>query len=172
MASFQIALAKTELWEGSYSNDPNDSGGETYQGISRNNWPKWTGWPSVDLAKSQPNFPANLDTNINLQGAVVSFYRTNFWQYDNLKDQDVAWKVFDLSVNVGKVHAIKILQQAIGTTLDGVYGPNTERLTNLHPQGSLAPLIRTSAEMYHELIVKDHPQDAEYLLGWLRRDQS
>src|SRR6266849_830473 len=134
MASYQQAIAKTELFEGGYANNPNDSGGETYRGISRKNWPQWNGWSSVDASKTRPDFPSCLDSNDVLQGLVVMFYHKNFWQYDGLNDQDVAWKVFDLGVNVGKVHAVKILQQVVGTNMDGVYGPNTERLTNSHPQ--------------------------------------
>jgi lysozyme family protein len=30
--------------EGYYVNDKDDSGGETYRGISRVNFPKWAGW--------------------------------------------------------------------------------------------------------------------------------
>lgn len=170
MANFAQAVAKTELFEGGYSNNPNDSGGETYRGISRNNWPTWTGWTSIDMYKEEPGFPEGLDRDGVLQGQVVSFYQKNFWQYDGLNDQDIAWKVFDLSVNVGKVHAIKILQQCVGTNLDGVYGPNTERLVNSHPQGSLAGMIRTAAEQYHIAIVQSHPKDAVFLKDWLKRD--
>ena len=175
MASFQEAVAKTELWEGGYSNHPNDSGGETYRGISRKNWPQWEGWAIVDEYRfytywNERNYLLGLNTI--LQGLVVDFYHKNFWQYDGLNDQDVAWKVFDLGVNVGKTHAVKILQQVVGTNMDGVYGPNTERLTNGHPVGSLAPLVRTSAEAYHKVIVQSHPEDAVFLKGWLRRDEA
>jgi lysozyme family protein len=172
MADFSLAIAKTILWEGGYSNSPHDAGGETYRGISRKNFPNWEGWAAIDLYKEEQGFPAGLDTDINIQGKVLRFYRKNFWDYDGLLDQDVAWKVFDLGVNVGKVHSIKILQKAVGTNQDGVYGPNTERLANSHPQGSLEPMIRTAAELYHKDIVQEYPEDAEFLRGWLRRDDS
>lgn len=177
MASFQEAIGKTLLFEGGYSNNPNDAGGETYRGISRVNWPKWAGWPIIDRWKTaiysyDVRFPAVLDTDQQLQGLVVDFYQQNFWQYDGLDDQQVADKVFDLSVNIGKVHAVKILQQAAGVKDDGLYGPNTERVVNLHPQGSLETAIRIAAENYHKEIVQLHPQDAQFLGGWLKRDDS
>lgn len=173
MANFQEAIAKTELFEGGYSNNPSDSGGETYRGISRKNWSNWAGWLTIDDFKDCGcPFPACLDDNVDLQGMVVDFYHKNFWQYDGLNDQDVAWKVFDLGVNVGKTHAVKILQKAVGTNLDGIYGPNTERLANSHPQGSLAPILRAAAEEYHKAIVQTHPQDTVFLEGWLRRDEA
>lgn len=180
MASFEQAVAKTELFEGGWVSNPHDSGGETYRGISRHNWPNWAGWATVDsfhnvfnrIPNSNLNWPSCLDGNTHLQGLVIDFYHKNFWTYDGITDQDVAWKVFDLGVNVGKVHAIKILQHAVGTNQDGVYGPNTERLTNSHPQGSLAPILRAAAEQYHKQIVQSHPEDAVFLKGWLRRDEA
>lgn len=41
MAEFNIAFQKTLTHEGGYVNDPEDSGGETYKGISRNNHKNW-----------------------------------------------------------------------------------------------------------------------------------
>ena len=172
MGNFQEAIAKTELFEGGYANTPNDSGGETYRGISRHNWPNWIGWRTIDKAKVMPCFPGCLDKNTILQGQVITFYLKNYWQYDGLTDQDVAWKTFDLGVNVGRVHSVKILQQAVGTNLDGVYGPNTERLANSHLPGSLGPMIRTSAVKYYEAIVQSNPQDAVFLKGWLARAEA
>ncbi len=52
---FQKALAHTLEFEGGYANDPADSGGETFRGISRRNWPQWEGWPLIDQAKVKGN---------------------------------------------------------------------------------------------------------------------
>jgi lysozyme family protein len=172
MAEFSQAISKTLLFEGGYSHNLVDTGGETYQGVSRNNWPKWEGWFLIDLAKTQAHFPVNLTTNSQLQGLVIQFYRCNFWQYDRINDQDVANKVFDLSVNVGKKHGVKILQEAAGVETDGKYGPKTEAAVNAHLYGSLTPIIRIAAENYHKEVVATHPEDAIFLMGWLRRDDS
>lgn len=172
MASFEQAIGKTLLFEGGYSNRPNDSGGETYEGVSRMNFPNWEGWLDIDAAKGQTNFPNSLNSNANLHGKVVVFYRQNFWVEDNVTDQDTGTKIFDLSVNVGKFHAFKIAQIASGVTADGVWGPKTEQAINAHPNGSLLPLIRIGAENYHRAIVQTHPEDAEFLAGWLRRDDA
>lgn len=180
MALFAPAIQNTEMWEGGYSYSPSDSGGETYRGISRANWPTWSGWFLIDAAKVLPGFPISLDANVSLQGSVVQFYHSNFWQYDGVNSQIVANKVFDLSVNVGVVHAIKILQQALNSilpsasnlTVDGHYGPQTEQNINSTSEGPLVIAIRAAAVQYHQSIVATHPQDAIYLAGWLRRDNS
>ena len=172
MADYTLAVQNTELWEGGYANNPADSGGETYRGISRKNWPNWNGWLMVDAAKNSAGFPHSLDSNSALQGAVVSFYKAAFWQYDGINDQAIANKVFDLSVNVGRVHAIKILQSAVNVPQDGAYGSQTQDAVNSTNSGSLLTLIRSAAELYHEQIVQLHPEDAQFLAGWLRRDAS
>lgn len=168
MASFEPAVQATELWEGGWSSNPSDSGGETYRGISRNNWPEWIGWPLIDNIKGATGFPACLDQNASLQSLVISFYQQNYWHYDGINDQLVANKIFDLAVNVGQRHAVKIVQQSVGVTQDGAYGPATEAAINT--TSNLLPLIRTNAESYHEQIVELHPEDAQFLKGWLRRD--
>lgn len=172
MAKFEEAIGITLLWEGGYSNNPADSGGETYRGISRKNWPLWTGWLIVDRAKSRPDFPRCLDLDAMLQGLVVQFYRRNFWEYDPLDSQPIANKLFDLGVNVGKVHAHKIAQKAAGVTPDGILGPATIAALNVSSNGSLLTAIKQAAEDYHKSIVFSHPQDAVFLSGWLKRDES
>ena len=173
MSSYEQAIAKTELWEGGYSNNPSDSGGETYRGISRNNWPNWSGWVVIDEDKSQPFFPATLDGNSSLQAAVVDFYRQNFWNgYGGINNQDVANKIFDLSVNVGTRHAVSIAQIAAGCSVDGKYGPNTQAAINSHLNGSLLPKIEAAAEQYYRAIVASNPQDARFLKDWIRRASS
>ena len=51
MATFEDAYKKVVKVEGSYVCDSDDSGGETYKGISRRYNPKWEGWPIIDNYK-------------------------------------------------------------------------------------------------------------------------
>ena len=174
MADFAPAVQNTELWEGGYANLSGDSGGETYRGISRHNWPNWSGWTTIDAAKSASLFPKSLDADTNLQSLVVDFYRQNYWKFDGIADQAVANKIFDLSVNVGSVHAMRIVQLCVNVQVDGCYGPHTEKAINEWPtsKGSLLSAIRFKAEQYHRAIVSVHPEDAKFLRDWLRRDDS
>ena len=172
MAEFAPAVANTELFEGGYSFNPQDPGGETYRGISRKYWPQWAGWAIIDSIKGQPGWLLTLDSNQELQGLVVTFYHDNFWQYDQVHDQTIANKLFDLSVNMGTEHAIKIAQGAVNLPQDGVFGPRTLASINATYNGSLIQLIRLAAENYHKQIVASHPEEAEFLNGWLRRDES
>ncbi len=46
--SFDIAVDQTLDHEGTWSNDPNDTGRETVFGVSRGNFSNWAGWKIVD----------------------------------------------------------------------------------------------------------------------------
>lgn len=128
MADFLTAYKLTAINEGGYSNDKDDSGGETWAGISRNNFPQWIGWVIIDKYKLQPNFPANLRQAPELAERVRDFYRNNFWnpmQGDRIDDQTTANGIYDMGVNSGITTAIKLAQQTAGTPQTGHMDSNT-----------------------------------------------
>lgn len=92
---FKVALYQVVLPnEGGWVKDPADSGGETYKGISRKNFPHWSGWSEIDRVKAllpaQPAFGGRayyawvkglnprLRANPAVTSAVESFYR-GYW---------------------------------------------------------------------------------------------
>ncbi len=82
---FEKAFPAMIAHEGGYVNDPVDSGGETYKGVSRNNWPKWGGWKIIDELKAKGIKKAKdiNDTLKNDEGMldlVKEFYYVNFWE--------------------------------------------------------------------------------------------
>jgi lysozyme family protein len=68
-----------EGFEGKYSNDPDDPGGETYKGISRKMNENFEGWKIIDNYKGGKNYPNILEEDINLAGMVEGFYKKNYW---------------------------------------------------------------------------------------------
>ena len=126
MASYEQALSKILHNEGGYINDPDDiSGGETYKGVSRENWSKWQGWTNIDLLKLQPGFPANLERDQELQSLVFDFYETNFWNRikgDQIKEQEIADSIFDFAINAGVGTSASLAQLVVGVKPDGVIG--------------------------------------------------
>lgn len=100
-----------------------DRGGMTYAGISRNNWPKWSGWRKIDLNDMSGIVPL-----------VYDFYYQNFWNKikgDDIIDQDTAYLIFDFAVNAGIKSAVRLAQHLIKVQADGVIGPITIRALNL-----------------------------------------
>lgn len=81
---FGNVLGHTLQFEGGYVNDPADSGGETFRGISRQSWPDWPGWKLIDQAKtaglkSAQAINSRFADDSQMAGLVEDFYRKNFW---------------------------------------------------------------------------------------------
>jgi len=113
--TFLQSLTKLLKLEGVYSNDKDDKGGETYWGISRNNFPNWTGWMFIDQAKDSKQFLEILKANLKLELFVRDFYYEHFWtkmNCDILPDL-ISSKLFELSVNTGIERATIILQTTL-----------------------------------------------------------
>lgn len=134
MAEFKISLAKTLSFEGVYSNDLADRGGETYCGISRISFPHWEGWGVIDSQKKLFGVQSlrNGIPQVNL--FVEALYRDQFWGpclCDKLLSQTVANIYFDMAVNLGIKRATEILQRALAMSgspsllIDGKIGPTT-----------------------------------------------
>lgn len=183
MADFKQALPFTLAQEGGYANDPDDSGGETWRGISRRNWEQWDGWPIIDNAKAMMN-DSNRDhifkmlaASEELQDRVERFYRAEFWPdtYDQIVSQEVATKLFDWGVNMGTHESVKCLQRAISCCnpgpfdVDGAFGVRTLGLANSIKPEDLLPQFIAAAKAHYRGIVEEHPKDVKFLKGWLAR---
>lgn len=182
MANFITAHGLTMGHEGGYANNSKDKGGETYKGVSRNNWPAWAGWPIIDsVTRNVPraDFDAVLGKNATLQGLVLGFYKTNFWdvlKLDAVTSQAVANELFDTSVNMGQKVAARFVQEAIllttkaALTVDGQIGTATLALINAYPRPVL--LVRVlnglQAERYLK-ILRDDPTQEDFANSWFSR---
>lgn len=116
-AGFEGALAVTLKFEGGYSNDPRDPGGETNRGITKRVYENW-----LRLNKK----PIRSVKDIT-EREVHDIYRVQYWNLingDKLPD-GVALVVFDFAVNSGATRAIKTLQEVLGIKEDGDAGAVT-----------------------------------------------
>jgi len=171
MANFEIAIERTLQWEGTYSVDSKDPGGETLFGIARKRHFEWSGWQRVDELKkhfSGSNLTGVLSADGGLLESAKLFYEENFWNYDEINSQAVANKVFDLGVNTGVHQAVKFLQRAAGVPDDGIFGPHTLEATNSANSAVLLDKLRDIATDYY----KSLPDFPRYGKGWLRRLES
>lgn len=174
MADYKQAVQKTLIHEGGYVNNPHDAGGETYRGVSRKNWPHWSGWGIIDSYKSHTSFPRILDSDTRLQTIIVEFYREGYWKdlYSQIADQLIAEKLFDLGVLFGVKTAIKILQitiaQDMGIVSDGNFGPTT--LADVNQEGpDFLARYKTVFIQHCINIVNNNPNDNDFIHGWINR---
>lgn len=154
---FNTIVQKTLTHEGGYVDDPQDKGGETNFGISKRYYP--------------------MEDIKNLTHArAIEIYRRDFWEkpkINQIKDDALAAKLFDLGVNMGAKQAVKLLQRAmndLGASLadDGLLGPMTLSAVNGYPdQPGLLEKFKNRARKYY--IGLNKPR---FINGWLRRLES
>lgn len=176
MAEIESALPQLYLNEGGYSNVTGDTGGETYRGISRNNFPYWDGWEIVD--KHKPLHNEQIIKDEELDRLVKQFYLDTFWNPQKLgeiKAQSVANKLLDMTVNMGKYRGAILLQQALvnkcrcAINTDGKIGKETINAVNQQAAGYLLTLLRDRSVQFYENLAAEHPSKEKFLNGWLRR---
>jgi len=181
--SFERIFARTSEFEGIYSNEPTDPGGETFRGISRRKWPKWCGWATVDKYKAKygtgSTFKAQVVKDVDLQVAVKEFYKKEFWDKCNGDkiDGKVAQAVFDFAVNGGVVTAQSTLQKATNVLLkndgqqtiseDGKIGPiSLGAINSLGPEKLLEEYLWQRVHWYG---TRSASLRKVYMSGWIER---
>jgi lysozyme family protein len=191
MARFLIAIDKVLKHEAGWVNHPDDPGGETFRGISRVYWPRWSGWVDIDRHKSTggPGWVKRVDADERILGQVYEFYRRNFWDHvrgDDIPDegQPVADELLDAAVLPGVFPASKFLQVGLNVlnrggrlyadvVEDGVVGPRTictlERFLANDSPHDLVRIQRALRAGYFLDRVRESETKEAFVRGWLRR---
>lgn len=188
MANFDTSYKIVRKLEGGYANDPDDTGGETYRGISRKNFPGWIGWRYIDTItatnKNKADLNPLLESQADIQEQVLAFYKKEFWDVlnlDSFRDQDIANEVFDTGVNMGTYIAAVFLQKALNVLnrnqlnytdlpVTGKVGALTTEAANLQkdPEEVLKILNCLQGARYIEICLAN-PKQEKFLRSWLNR---
>lgn len=130
MATFDDAYKNLSIKEGGYVNDSDDSGGETYRGISRRYNSSWDGWNIIDEYKRRykgKSLSKVLDADDRLQESVKELYKDKYWdifELDDIPSQPIAYQMFDTCVNCGSAAAIRFAQASLGEKINGRWSLN------------------------------------------------
>lgn len=185
MANAQQAFEAIIIpYEGLYSNDKNDRGGETVWGIARNIDKDAPIWKLVDDWKKKPDFPRNMMNDKALIIAAADYYKKRYWDNLNLSsvnNQTIATELFDISVNMGPGVAGTFLQRALNVLnrngqdypdllVDGQVGPKTVSALNSHksPENVLLCLNALQGAKYIG-ICENNPSQEVFMNGWIKR---
>ncbi|MBA4368455.1 MAG: N-acetylmuramidase [Desulfobacterium sp.] len=172
MTDFETAFALTMKAEGGYVNDPQDPGGETYKGIARKMNSKWEGWVVIEMMKKEKSFPANLNSNAQLEEMVKTFYQVNYWDKvgcHKIINQDIAESIFDFAVNAGPIASAKLAQITVGVKADGIIGPITlEKINAEDPRTFLALFALNKIARYISICEK-RKESKKFFYGWVKR---
>lgn len=172
--SFDDAFEKVVGIEGAYSNDPNDSGGETMYGIT------------IQVARAYGYKDAMKDMPLSVAKVI---YRKRYWEVLKLDDickysQELAHELFDTGVNCGVGLAATLLQRALNVlnrqqkdyadiAVDGSLGP-----VSLY---ALAGFVKTRGEKgltvlltmlnclqgaHYVTLAEKREKDEQFVFGW------
>jgi lysozyme family protein len=88
--------------------------------------------------------------------------------FDQIESNEVAKRVYDASVNMGKGTAVKLLQEAVGCPVDGLWGPKTIAAVNAEGD-ALVGAFKQVRSSHYVVIAQNNPEDEKYLDAWLAR---
>ena len=136
------------VFEGGYSNDKNDPGGETNFGISKKAYP-------------------NIGIKYLNEKQAKDIYYNDYWLKCKCHKLPgpIAIFLFDTSINIGQTKAIKILQKASNVKRDGIIGPIT--LASIKSRGNMQ-IIKKMA-MLRIMFYMRLSNFNKYGNGWLQR---
>lgn len=185
MSAFEPAfkvLMEHEIRPGhTYSDDPADPGGPTNYGVSL----RWLREAGIDV-------DGDGDVDVDDIKALdlpksADLYRQRWWDRFHcglIQNQDVATKVFDMTVNMGPRAVTKkgeiigahiLVQRALAragrpVSLDGYLGVSESipAINEVNPTKLLINIVLEQSERY-KAIVKADPTKQRFLAGWMKR---
>lgn len=168
MADFDAALSLVLKHEGGYVNNANDPGGPTNMGITLG---VLQAWHSANAAPIKVVVTAE-NVKALTRPEAARIYRANYWQAikgDAISSQAVAERCFDMCVLRGVGAGIRAIQQALGITVDGAFGPKTLAALNDNAPSVFLNVFRSLCVKAFAALVKAKPPLAEFISNWVRR---
>lgn len=146
--------------EGGYVNHASDRGGPTNFGITQATLARWRKVPvSADDVRNMSEDEAH------------NIYRAWYFKgFENVTDAKTLAFLFDYAVNAGNGKAVKAVQNAIGTTVDGVWGPKSQKaLDEYGDQSKLYwPCVCYRFDDFMRIMGND-PSQTVFAHGWANR---
>lgn len=165
MADINVLVPLILKWEGGFVNDPDDLGGATNMGVTLATYRQYR--------KSRKLPAPTVDDLKNLSREewtdILKTYYWDRWQADRIRDQSIANILVDW-VWASGAYGIRIPQQILDVTADGIVGKNT--LAALHsytPQAELFGRIKQARFEYINRICTSRPANQKFRKGWENR---
>lgn len=159
---FGTALIFTLQAEGGYVDNHADKGGPTNRGVTQAEYDSYRTRKGVSLRSVQQleDFECQ------------DIYQTDYWAKGHCNEiggPKLAICHFDWCVNHGVHGAIETLQDVLAIQVDGIFGAQTRAALEHMPQDDLIAEYIQQRRDYYEARAKTHPDQAQFLKGWLAR---
>ena len=160
MADFSKLVPFILQWEGGFVNDPLDKGGATNKGVTIATFRQFYGANAT--VEQLKNISIAEWDNIFKSGY------WNRWRADEIRSQPVANILVDWLWLSGSP-AIKLPQQLLGVTADGVAGAQTIAAVNASEPRTLFDNIKARRVEYINNIILKTPTNERFRKGWMNR---
>ncbi len=158
-SGFPAALSFILDREGGYVDDPDDMGGATNQGITQ---------ATYDRSRSPLR---SLPVRGITDEEVADIYLRNYWLAGRCNE--MPWPLslahFDGLVQHRPKAAKKMLQRALGVTVDGIVGDITIAAAKAAPSEYATRTLIAERKSYYRGIVINKPVQKKFLKGWENR---
>lgn len=151
-------------WEGGFVDDPDDLGGATNRGVTIGTYAtycKKKGYPAPTVERLK-----NLSDKDWTE--ILKTLYWDRWKADNIKSQSVANILVDW-VWASGTNGIKIPQQILGVTVDGIVGVKTLAALNARNPKELFEEIKEARVQFIDDICRKRPANNKFKKGWLNR---
>ena len=151
-AAFKRALLFVLRWEGGYSNNPADLGGETNKGVT------WRTYNSYRYSKGLPPRSVRYMTQQELE----EIYFLRYWIPAGCDDlpPTLAFCQFDWAVNAGTGRAQTTMRQACGNQ-------SVQKALSTKGERAIVNAYNSVRESYYQ--AWGHGSQSQFLGGWLNR---
>ena len=160
MADFSKFFPKLLIYEGGYTDHPNDKGGPTKYGITLSDWIKY----GYDVDKDGDIDKYDLK-NISTKDA-EKIAKSKYWDKvkgDEIKSQSVAEFIADWAYNSGIGISVKKTQRLLGLVDDGILGNKTLTAINSADPETLFNRLKASRLAFVRSIVENNPRQKVFL---------
>lgn len=147
-----------------WADDPDDLGGQTMVGVTMATYEEYCrrkGYP-------KPTTGRLMDLSYNDWKSILKMLYWDRWNADEIRSQSIAEIVCDF-VWASGVHGIKVPQDLVGVTPDGIVGPKTLAAVNSRNPRELFDQIKIARFDFIEDICRKRPANNKFKRGWMNR---
>ena len=147
--------------------------GLTYFGIYQKAHPNWSGWKTIkaylELEPDLQKCSVILSNVSDLNTKVEDFIKKEFWDKMKLNlvtSEHNQLELLCFAYNVGIKPAIKVLQETLNITIDGIIGQQTINALNSFNESLFDKLFDLEEKEYYDELIEDKPRFKIYKNGW------